>query len=336
MRTDHSLLWREPVEGFKGLDLPIYAFLISNRNRHIVFDLGLRRDYESLPPCIASLLRNAPYIATSANVSEILDADDSGLNVRSSDIEAVIWSHHHYDHTGDPSTFPPSTKLVVGPGVLDVIAGGYPKNPTATVLESDLSGREIHEIAFGESETADRSVGVGPFAGVDYFGDGSFYLLDAPGHSVGHMCALVRVTTAPDTFIFMAADACHHPGAIRPSEYTPLPADISKGLVRKLRGIRPSSEGTCTVTVSDQDDRTTPLLQILPDLFPDFERAVRTVEKIKQLDACEDVLVILPHDGSLRGAIDVFPRRINDWKQKGVKESTRWKFCHEMEEALSG
>jgi glyoxylase-like metal-dependent hydrolase (beta-lactamase superfamily II) len=332
MRTDHSLLWKKPVEGFNGLDLPIYAFLISNGNRHIIFDLGLRRDYENLPPRIASLLRNAPYIVTKANVSEILDSDDSGLNVRSGDIEAVIWSHPHYDHTGDPTTFPSSTKLVVGPGVLNLTGGGYPKNPNATVLETDLSGREIQEISFDKN--ADLSVNVGPFDGVDYFGDGSFYLLDAPGHSLGHMCGLARVTTAPDTFVFMAADGCHHPGAIRPSEYMPLPADIPESLVQKLRAVGASPELEPAVMVQDNNNK--PLLPLLPVLFPDFDKAVETVRKIQQLDASENVLVILPHDGSLLGAIDVFPRKINHWKQKGLKESTRWTFCREMEVALSG
>nr|A0A097ZPE4.1 RecName: Full=Cytochrome P450 monooxygenase andK; AltName: Full=Anditomin synthesis protein K; Flags: Precursor [Aspergillus stellatus]BAP81865.1 AndK [Aspergillus stellatus] len=328
MRTDHSLLWKSPVEGFKGLDLPIYAFLISNGNRHIIFDLGLRQDYENLPPRIAGLLKNAPYIVTEANVSEILDSDDTGLDIKGRDIEAVIWSHHHYDHTGDPSTFPPSTKLVVGPGVLSLTGGGYPKNPNTTVLETDLSGRKIQEISFDAQ--ADSSVKVGPFDGVDYFGDGSFYLLNAPGHSVGHMCGLARVTTAPDTFIFMAADGCHHPGAIRPSEYMALPRDIPKSLVRKLRTAEADSGGKA------QDGDTKPLLPFLPALFPDYTQAMETVEKIKQLDACDNVFVILPHDGSLLGAIDFFPRPINDWKKKGLKESTRWKFCQEMEEALSG
>ncbi|KAL4799161.1 cytochrome P450 [Aspergillus venezuelensis] len=328
MRTDHSLLWKSPVEGFKGLNLPIYAFLLSNGNRHVIFDLGLRRDYENLPPRIAGLLKNAPHIVTEANVSEILDSDDTGLSFKARDIEAVIWSHHHYDHTGDPSAFPSSTKLVVGPGVLDLTGGGYPTNPNTTVLETDLSGREIQEISFDAQ--ADKNVKVGPFDGVDYFGDGSFYLLNAPGHSIGHMCGLARVTSAPDTFIFMAADGCHHPGAIRPSEYMLLPSYIPKSLVRRLRAAEADSERKV------QEDDTKPLLPLLPALFPDYSQAMETVENIKQLDACDNVFVILPHDGSLLGAIEFFPRPINDWKKKGLKEGTRWRFCQEMEEALSG
>lgn len=43
----------------------------------------------------------------------------------------------------------------------------------------------------------------------DFFGDGSFYLLDAPGHLLGHMMGLAR--TAQDEYIVMGGDACHDP-----------------------------------------------------------------------------------------------------------------------------
>lgn len=39
------------------------------------------------------------------------------------------------------------------------------------------------------------------------FGDGSFYLLEAPGHATGHMCGLARTTADPPLFVFMGADA---------------------------------------------------------------------------------------------------------------------------------
>jgi hypothetical protein len=59
---------------------------------------------------------------------------------------------------------------------------------------------------------------------VDYFGDGSFYLLDSPGHLLGHICGLARTTN--DSFILMSGDMAHHAGEYRPTEYRPLPREI--------------------------------------------------------------------------------------------------------------
>jgi hypothetical protein len=61
------------------------------------------------------------------------------------------------------------------------------------------------------------SLKVGRFGAFDYFGDGSFYLLDSPGHTLGHLCGRARVT--PSTFVFMGGDCAHHGGKFRPTEY---------------------------------------------------------------------------------------------------------------------
>lgn len=86
-------------------------------------------------------------------------------------------SHYHWDHTGDPSTFPPSTDLVVGPGFKKAFTPGYPKNQDSPIRESDYQGRNLREISF------DSKFQIGGYAALDYFEDGSFYLLDSPGVS---------------------------------------------------------------------------------------------------------------------------------------------------------
>lgn len=72
---------------------------------------------------------------------------------------------------------------------------GWPKVSTAEINEADVSGREVVEI------TEDKfNVDVGGFSGYDYFGDGSFYLLNAPGVSVRHF----RVSSRSNMVL-----ACH-------------------------------------------------------------------------------------------------------------------------------
>lgn len=154
------------------------------------------------------------------NVSEVLQ--EGGISL--SDIEAVIWSHHHFDHVGDMTAFPPSTKLVVGPGFKTHYAHAFPTNPESSLWETAWKDRQLQEICFDDS-----SLEVGPFKALDYFGDGSFYLLDSPGHTVGHLAALARVTvdglSSASSFVLMGGDTCHFIGQLRPSVYRPLSAE---------------------------------------------------------------------------------------------------------------
>ncbi len=42
------------------------------------------------------------------------------------------------DHTGDPSLFPKSADLVVGPGFKEAFMPGYPAKKDSPLLESDF------------------------------------------------------------------------------------------------------------------------------------------------------------------------------------------------------
>ncbi|KAG9074304.1 hypothetical protein FRC06_010784, partial [Ceratobasidium sp. 370] len=142
------------------------------------------------------IIQNNWQVTVPKNVSDILT--EHGVSLES--INSIIWSHYHWDHTGDPSLFPPTTSLTVGPGFTKSKTPGYPTNPNALILESAYKGRELVEISFEDGP----SLFLGRFRALDYFGDGSFYLLDSPGHAVGHICGLARTT--PDTFLFMGGD----------------------------------------------------------------------------------------------------------------------------------
>jgi glyoxylase-like metal-dependent hydrolase (beta-lactamase superfamily II) len=123
-------------------------------------------------------------------------------NIPLESVDSVIWSHSHFDHIGDPHLFPSTTSLTVGPGFKQAMTPGYPTNPESPIPERAYKDREFVEITFQDGFK------LGQFRAFDYFGDGSFYLLDAPGHAVGHLCGLARTT--PDTFVFMGGDICHH------------------------------------------------------------------------------------------------------------------------------
>jgi glyoxylase-like metal-dependent hydrolase (beta-lactamase superfamily II) len=50
-----------------------------------------------------------------------------------------LFSHWHWDHIGDPSSFPSTTELIVGQGFSDVMLPGYPSNPDSPIRESDYA-----------------------------------------------------------------------------------------------------------------------------------------------------------------------------------------------------
>lgn len=299
----------------------------------------MRKDPENLPPVLRSKIigPDAPFnVTVEKNVAEILDEDTSGLGVKSSDIDAVIWSHHHWDHTGDMTTFPTSTSLIVGPGFKKAYTPAYPTKKDAPLLEADFAGREFREVAM------DKGLTIGRCAAHDYFGDGSFYLLDTPGHATGHVCGLARVTSgATDTFILMGGDACHHGGEFRPTAYLPLPVDVRPWTKRDARYLRHG--GACPGELLEKispgsgdgsSGATRPFYAVREGFSTDHAAAQESIGKLEEFDAAENVFVVIAHDATLEEHLDLFPKKMNAWREGAVKEETRWLFASEFAEAV--
>lgn len=123
------------LEGFDKMPtLPSWSFLVqSSTGRKVVFDLAVPRDpYNSYPPSVVAQLEALNWDAkVDKHVAEVLE--EGGVNL--TEIESIIWSHGHFDHTGDPSTFPTTTELVVGPGFKDASLPAYPADPESTLHE---------------------------------------------------------------------------------------------------------------------------------------------------------------------------------------------------------
>lgn len=325
------------IKGHSHLEAPAYSFLVEqpSSSRKILFDLGLRKDWQNLPPSIVNKLTPPDWVCeVQHNVAEILQSN--GVDVAAGEIEAVVWSHWHFDHTGDVSTFPSSTKLVTGAGVRALFPT-YPTNEESPLLESDFAGREHEEIDFDKEPT----VNIGKFKGYDYFKDGSFYLLDAPGHAIGHICGLARVTStqegdAEDTFVFMGADTAHHAGAIRPNMYLPLPNNIEPSpLPTRYASVCP---GHILEAVHPNKKGNEPYYQLNTDMPHDRDRAIHSLEAMQGFDAVDNVFVIIAHDDTLvdpQFGIDWFPRGdLKDWKTKDYANKVRWAFLKDFENAI--
>jgi hypothetical protein len=265
-------------------------------------------------------------MSTDNDVADILLSKSMDIT----SISAVIYSHHHFDHTGSMSKFPHSTGIVVGPGYIKTHLPGYPENPRQFETTSDLyEGRTVEEVDF--SPTNPKVLDIGGFKANDYFGDGSFYLLDTPGHTVGHISALARTTSkkGESTFIFMGGDIAHTQAIFRPSARLPLPETIPDPNQPPSTSTVSSEQYTMlhpSYTASDNSlARSTPFGNV-PEAEHDPAQLQISVNKLVEFDGKENILVVLAHDAGLLDVLDFFPKDINDWKEKGWKEQGHWRF----------
>ncbi|EEP82995.1 predicted protein [Uncinocarpus reesii 1704] len=310
------------IDGHTKLSVPSFSFLVEHPSgRTVVFDLGLRKDFDSLPPAVQAFLKDCGWkLEVTKNVSDILE--DGGIPL--SGIEAVIWSHHHFDHVGDMTAFPRTADLVVGPSFKEHYMPAWPTDPGSTLDESAWDGRNVREISFDEDCPK-----IGSFDAFDYFGDGSYYILHCPGHTFGHIAALARVTvsssdSAEDTFVLMGGDTCHFAGQFRPTRYKPLPREVEPS---PLQRVYPDAcPGALFRAMHPTRSASTPFYEMPRSCAVDVEAAHQSIRYLQQFDAAVNVLVVIAHDESLLGEIDFFPDSINQWKANGCGEKARWQF----------
>lgn len=339
LRVPSRILLEPEIKGLDTLEGPAFSFLIEHpaNGRKVLFDLGMRKDWENLAPAIVGQIRNVgTKITVDKGVADILH--DGG--VKPDTIEAIIWSHYHCDHIGDVSTFPKSTALVVGPDFREHLVPGYPTDKDAPIRESDYEGRPLRQIEFDDS-----SIMIGQFRATDYFGDGSFYLLDSPGHAVGHMCALCRTTTSPDTFIFLGGDCAHHGSEWRPTQYLPLPEEIKPSPLPALYpGACPGSlfaplhrfhHDDAAPHERDIDAMTHPFCTPANGSSHNEAAAMESTDHMAEFDAHDNILTMIAHDNAMLNIVDLFPRgTANEWKKKGWREKGMWRFLADFQEAV--
>ncbi|KAF6224474.1 hypothetical protein HO133_011051 [Letharia lupina] len=327
-----SAFMTPPYKGLDYLDCPAFCFLIENQSsgRKVLFDLGVRKDWENLPATIVKRIKDGGWTLTiKKEVAEILLEG----GVAPKEVEAIIWSHYHWDHTGDPFTFPTSTDLIVGPGFKHAFVPGFPENLEAPISKSAYEGRNLREISFADSKLV-----LGRCKAVDFFGDGSFYLLDTPGHAIGHMCGLARTTVSPETtFILLGGDCAHHGGEYRPTQYLPLPETLSPSPIPRTHpGICPGAVFADIHHLHPSSSSSTePFLLASEDAAHDIKAARDSVVKLGDFDAHENILTMIAHDDTMINVVGTFPNTLaNDWKSKGWREKGMWKFLGDFAEAV--
>ncbi|KAJ3022574.1 UNVERIFIED_CONTAM: hypothetical protein HDU68_009032 [Siphonaria sp. JEL0065] len=278
---------------------PVFCFLVEKelsdgKVERTLFDLGIRKDTENFSPTTKHYLPFfQPHPTQSPDVVESLAA--GGLTV--SDIDRVILSHNHFDHVGNPFLFSPErTEFMIG-------EFNRVENEEKFSKERDGDG----EITWKKLLSEDSSVkweAIGSFErGWDFYGDGSFWIIDAPGHCKGHMIAFARTSTNPDTYMLFAGDAAHAQCLYK----------TSPGCSDK------DTRHPCGLFT--QSLQFTPVEDLVLAIHDDLEVAYRTIAKISRMDALDNVLVVAAHEIELDGVVDLFPQCANEWLRKGWKDS---------------
>ncbi|KAJ5465923.1 beta-lactamase-like protein [Penicillium desertorum] len=322
----------EPViKHHTKLNLPTLCFLLERQTndgpRYTLYDCGARKDFWNGSPMAKSMISNhISGLEVEKGVEEVLL--ENGIDLGK--LDAIVWSHWHWDHIGDVSRFPDSVDIVVGPGFVENFTPGWPQNPSSPILARDIEGHRIHEPEF--------PLNIGGFNAHDYFGDGSFYLLDVPGHAVGHICGLARTT--PNTFVFLGGDCCHFAGAFRPSPSYPMPEYLSGD------GLDPyfSLPCPCTVftgihpTANDAERaRVQPFYKVsrtAGSAYTFGDQAQESIDRLPRFDSDPNIFILLAHDNILFETLPLFndfpDRDVNDWKKRGYKELCHWGFLNEF------
>lgn len=86
----YSLFTTPSYKGLEYLDCPAFSFLIEHTasGRKILFDLGVRKDWENLPAVIVKRIKDGGWNVTiEKGVADILQEG----GVAPKDIEAIIW-----------------------------------------------------------------------------------------------------------------------------------------------------------------------------------------------------------------------------------------------------
>lgn len=168
-------------------------------------DLGTRADWKTTYKApVMRIIEKSPFFI---DVPEDVPSALARGGVTPKDIKHVCITHIHFDHVGVPSDYPNAT-FYIGQGQRPLLENGYPKNQNSA-FDVDLFPAERTRFISPHSDGAEVWKPLGPFPHAwDFWGDGSLYIVDAPGHMPGHLMIIAR-SSSDGGWIGLLADVAH-------------------------------------------------------------------------------------------------------------------------------
>lgn len=176
LNTGHQYLDKSDYATFRNghgivLDLPVFAFLIEGNAKKYLVDTGM-----------ADTERSRKYHHDGLQEDgQAIDGQLHALGIAPDEIDAIFFTHLHWDHCSNLEKFP-NAALYVSRTEYEFAMDPLPfywasyEYPPATGLTPPFAGRTFHLID-GETEV---------FEGIT--------MIPTPGHSPGHMAVAVQTT----------------------------------------------------------------------------------------------------------------------------------------------
>ncbi|HEX8743489.1 MAG TPA: N-acyl homoserine lactonase family protein [Thermoleophilaceae bacterium] len=192
--------------------------------------------------------------ATLRPTAEPFDAQLRGIGIEPEEVERVVMTHLHVDHTSGMRLLPNARFACArdewraatgrGAGAKGFVAHHLPPEERMELVAFEEDG-EPH----------------GPFArAIDLLGDGSIRLLSTPGHTPGHMSVLVRA--ADGAQVLLVGDAAYTMRNVE-EQLLPLVTADDSAYARSLRELKAFAEAEPDATLVPSHD---------PDAWHDLAR----------------------------------------------------------------
>lgn len=158
-----------------GVDASNPCFLIRHPAGDLLWDTGVPQSFADAPGGVTNV--GKVKITVETKLTDSL----AQIGLKPQDIEFLAVSHSHFDHMGNANVFAASTWIV------DIDEHAWAFRPAARSQPGFASYREL------QSAPVQKIEGDGD---LDVFGDGTVVIVQAPGHTPGHIVLLLKLRHA--------------------------------------------------------------------------------------------------------------------------------------------